>query len=130
LGKGLVAAKVAFKAWDMVMQGHALANGKTTHKRSNFNDNTRRFMPKNARRRDSAVVNLFNVRGANPASGHLDQKIGGLDAGDGERFQSKVIRPAINDRRHVFGNQHQIHSHRLTQINTDKTQNPRDGIQK
>jgi ATP-dependent DNA ligase len=104
LSEGLVAAKMAIQARDMVVQGDAVADAKASYPRPHFDDCAGGFVSKNARRRDSAVMDLFDVGRADAASGDFDQQFAGLDLRDRQGFQAKVIRAAIDNGGHGVRN--------------------------
>ncbi len=73
---------------------------------SNLDDYASRFMSKNARRRDGAVVDFLDVSGADATHGDFDQELAGLNFGDGDGFEPEVVRAAIDDGLHYSWNLH------------------------
>ncbi len=61
------------------------------------------LMPKNARWRKGAILDFFDVGGADAADGHLDEQFMGADARDRNVFYAQIVRAAIDDGAHVFG---------------------------
>ena len=60
-------------------------------------------MAEDARGRDGAVLDFFDVGGADAADGDLHQQFIGADARDGDGFEAEVVDAAINDGAHGFG---------------------------
>ena len=60
-------------------------------------------MAEDARGRDGAVVDFFDVGGADAADGDPDEEFMGADARDGHGFEAQVIDAAINDGAHGLG---------------------------
>ena len=61
-------------------------------------------MAEDARGRDRAVLDFFDVGGADAADGDLDEEFMGAEARDGHGFEAQVVHAAINDGAHGFGN--------------------------
>ena len=60
-------------------------------------------MAEDSRRRDGAVLDLFDVGGANTADGDFDEQFVPADARDGDGFEAEIIDTAIDDGAHGFG---------------------------
>ena len=60
-------------------------------------------MAEDARGRDGAVLDFFDVGGADATDGDLDEEFMGADARDGDGFEAKVVDAAVNDGAHGFG---------------------------
>ena len=60
-------------------------------------------MAKNARGRDGAVLDFFDVGGTDAAGGDADEEFAGADAGDGDGFEAEIVCAAIDDGTHGFG---------------------------
>jgi hypothetical protein len=56
-----------------------------------------------ARGRDGAVLDFFDVRRADAANGDFDEEFVRADARDGDGFEAEVVDAAINDGAHGFG---------------------------
>ena len=64
-------------------------------------------MAEDARGRDGAVLDFFDVGGADAADGDLDEEFMGANTRDGDGFEAQVIDAAVNDGAHGFGdNEH------------------------
>lgn len=61
-------------------------------------------MAEDARRRDGAIMDFFDVGGADAADGDLDQQFIRADARDGDGFEAQVVDAAINNGAHGLGN--------------------------
>jgi hypothetical protein len=57
-----------------------------------------------ARRGDGAVLDFFDVGGADAAHGDFDEEFVSADAGDGDVLQTQIVHAAINNGTHGFGN--------------------------
>ncbi len=57
-------------------------------------------MAEDARRGDGAVLDFFDVGGADAADGDLDQQFIRADARDGDGFEAEIVDAAINDGAH------------------------------
>ena len=75
LGKGAVPAIMAIHARHVMMQCHAIANSESGRAPPNpyFDNGPGGFMPKNARRRNRAVLDLFYIGRTNATCSHLDE---------------------------------------------------------
>jgi hypothetical protein len=71
---------------------------------ADFDDGSGGFVAEDARGRDGAVLDFFDVGGADAADGDLDEEFMGADARDGDGFEAQVVDAAINDGAHGFGN--------------------------
>ena len=71
---------------------------------SNLDDGAGGFVAEDARGRDGAVLDFFDVGGADAADGNLDEEFARADGGDGDGFEAEVVDAAINDGAHGFGN--------------------------
>ena len=60
-------------------------------------------MAEDARGRDGAVLDFFDVGGADAADGDLDEEFARPDARDGDDFEAEVVDAAINDGTHGLG---------------------------
>jgi hypothetical protein len=74
-------------------------------------------MTEEARGRHGAVLDFFDVGGADAAHGDLDEEFVGADAGDGDGFEAEVVHAAIDDGAHGFG--YVRHGEILTQRRKD-----------
>lgn len=61
-------------------------------------------MAEDARRWNGAVVNLFDVRGADAAGRNAHEQFVFADARDGHGFGAEIVRAAVNGSAHGFGN--------------------------
>ncbi len=61
-------------------------------------------MAEDARGRHGAVLDFFDVGGADAADGDLDEEFMGAEARDGHGFDAQVVDAAINDGAHGLGN--------------------------
>jgi hypothetical protein len=105
LGEGAVPAKMAIEARDMVVQGDAVANlpAQIRGPGAQLGNHAGGFVAEDAGRRDGAVLDFFDVGGADAAGGDADEEFAGADAGDGDGFEAQVVDAAINDGAHGFG---------------------------
>jgi hypothetical protein len=94
---------MAIEARDMVVQGDAVAGLEATHARARADDGAGGFVSENARRRHGAVLDFFDVGGADAADGDFDEQFVGADARDGDGFEAQVVHAAIDDGAHGFG---------------------------
>jgi hypothetical protein len=67
---------------------------------SNLDDGAGGFVAEDARRGDGAVLDFFDVGGADAADRDLHQQFVGADGRDGDGFEAEVIDAAINDGAH------------------------------
>jgi hypothetical protein len=104
LSEGVMAAGVAFEARDVVMERDTVAETELFYARADTDDDAGGFVSENARRRHGAVVDFFDIRRANAASGYLDKDFARADARDGQGFKAKVVWAAIDDGAHGFRN--------------------------
>jgi hypothetical protein len=100
LGEGSMGASMAFETRHMMMQGDAIADLKSADTNAAANDYACGFVSKNARRWDCAILDLFDVGGADAADGDLDQQLLGADARDRNDFEAEIVWAAIDDRAH------------------------------
>jgi hypothetical protein len=105
LGEGVMPAKMAIEARDMVVQGDAVANlpPQTRDPRPQLRNYAGGFVAEDARRRHGAVLDFFDVSGADATHGDLDEQFVGADARDGHGFQTEIVHAVINDGAHGFG---------------------------
>lgn len=103
LSKGVMATVMAIEARHVMVQRDAVAEAKPADARAHFYDGAGGFVTKYARRRDGAVFDFLDVRGANAANGDANEQFLRADARNGEGFEAKVIRAAIDDGGHGFG---------------------------
>ena len=61
------------------------------------------FVAEDARRRHGAVLDFFDVGGADAAHGDFDEEFVGADGRDGDGFEAEVVDAAIDDGAHGFG---------------------------
>jgi hypothetical protein len=115
LSEGLMAAKVAIQTRHMMMQGDTVADSEALDRvpGPNFYNGSGRFMPKNARRWNRAVLDFFDVGRANTARGHPDEEFVPANARHGDGFEAQVVRTAIHGGAHVFWDRE--HGELLTQ---------------
>ena len=71
---------------------------------TDFDDGAGGFVAEDARGRDGAVLDFFDVGGADAADGDLDEEFAGGNPRDGDGFEAQVVDAAINDGAHGFGN--------------------------
>jgi hypothetical protein len=107
LGEGVMPAKMAIEARDMVVQGDAVADFEAAREdarpTANTDDGAGGFVAEDARRRHGAVLDFFDVSGADATHGDLDEQFVGADARDGHGFEAQVVYAAIDDGAHGFG---------------------------
>ena len=107
LGEGVMPAEMAVQTRHMVVQRDAVADFEAAredaapHRQSD--DGSGGFMSEDARGRDGAVLDFFDVGGADAAGGDPDEEFAGADAGDGDGFEAEVVDAAIDDGAHGFG---------------------------
>jgi hypothetical protein len=89
-------AGMTFQARHVVMQANPIANFKAAHFPARTHNGPGGFMPKNPWWWDSAVMNLLDVRGADPTSGDLYQQLIRANFRNWHPFDSNVINPAVN----------------------------------
>jgi hypothetical protein len=96
---------MAIEARDMVVQGDAVANlpPQTRDPRPQLRNYAGGFVSEDARWRHGAMLDLFDVGGADATHGDLDEQFVGADAGDGDGFEAQVVNAAIDDGAHGFG---------------------------
>ena len=126
LGKGVVAAEMAVETGNVMMQGHAVAGFEGQDAGPGFDDGAGGFMAEHTRRRDGAVMDFFDVRGADTANGDADEQFMAANGGDGDGFDAQVVGPAINDGPHGFGELK--HAGILTTKNAGKAKNSDGGL--
>ena len=86
-------------------------------------------MAEDARGRDGAVLDFFDVGGADAADGDFDEEFMGAEARDGHGLEAKVVDAAIDDGAHGFGDGE--HGKHLTQRRRDaKTEGTKIFLQK
>ena len=97
---------MAVQARHVMVQGDAVANlpPQPRDPRPQLRNHAGSFMAENARRRDGAILDFFNVGGADATHGDFDEQFAGADARDGHDFEAQVIYAAIDDGTHGFGN--------------------------
>jgi hypothetical protein len=119
LGKCVMAAVMAIQARHVMVQGNAVANlpAEFRDAGSEPGNNAGGFVSKNARGRDSAVLDFFDVGGADAAGGDADEKFERTDAGNRNGFEAEVVHAAIDDGAHGFGDVR--HGEVLTQRRQD-----------
>jgi hypothetical protein len=103
LGEGVMPAKMAVQAGHVMVQGDAVADFEAARARAGADDGSGGFVAEDARWRDGAVLDFFDVGGADAAHGDLDEEFAGADAGDGDGFETEVVHAAIDDGAHGFG---------------------------
>ena len=106
LGEGVMPAEMAVQARHVMVQRNAIARlpPQSRDARPQLHNGSGGFMSEDARRRHGAVLDFFDVGGADAAHGDLDEEFVGADAGDGDGFEAQVVHAAINDGAHGFGN--------------------------
>ena len=112
LSEGVVPAEMAFHAGHVMVQGDAVADLKaaredarpTTQAASNLYNGAGGFVAEDARRRDSAVVDLLDVGRTDAACGNADQQFVLAEARDGHSFGAEIVRAAVDGSAHGFGN--------------------------
>gem|GEM_PF-541106 len=104
LGKSAVPTEVAMHAGDVMVEGHAVADPETPGRGTDPHDGSTRFVPEDAGSRNGALLDLLDVRGAHTAGGHTDKDLIRPDAGDIDRFQTKVVDAAVDNRPHGLRN--------------------------
>ncbi len=100
LSERAVAAEMAVQAGHVMVERHAVADFEFPHALADARDGAGGFVAENARRRHGAVLNFFDVSGADAAHGHLDQQVPRPEARDGHGLQAEVVGPAVNDGAH------------------------------
>ena len=70
---------------------------------ADFDDGAGGFVAEDARGRDGAVLDFFDVGGADAADGDFDEQFVRADARDGDGFEAEIVDAAINDGAHGFG---------------------------
>ena len=70
---------------------------------ADFDDGAGGFVAEDARGRDEAVLDFFDVGGADAADGDLDEQFVRAEARDGDGFEAEVVDAAINNGAHGFG---------------------------
>jgi hypothetical protein len=107
LGEGVMPAKMAIEARDMMVQGDAVADFEAAREdarpTTDADDGAGGFVAEDARRRHGAVLDFFDVGGADATHGDFDKQFVGADAGDGDNFEAQVVHAAIDDGAHGFG---------------------------
>jgi hypothetical protein len=100
-----VAAKMAVQARHVMVERHAVANLPSQFRdaRPELGNHAGGFVSKNARRRHGAVLDFFDVGGADAAHGDFDEQFVGADARDGDGFEAEIVDAAIDDGAHGFG---------------------------
>jgi len=104
LGEGAMAAGMAMETGHVMVQGHAVAGPETARAVADADDGPGGFVAEDARGRDSTIMDLLDVGGANAAGGDADEEVAGADAGDGKGFEAEVIGAAIDNGAHGLGN--------------------------
>jgi hypothetical protein len=116
LGEGAVAAEMALQAGDVMVQSDAVADFEaaqetargeslrtaTSPTGADFHNRAGGFVAEDARGRDGAVLDFFDVGGADAADGDFDEEFVRADARDGNGFEAEVVDDAINDGAHGF----------------------------
>lgn len=115
LGKGAVAAVMAFQARHMMVESHAVADLEAAddvagaarlHSASarwtNFYNCSSGFVSEDARGFDGAVVDFFDVGGANAADGDFDEQFVWPNGRHRDGFDAEIVDAAINDGTHGF----------------------------
>jgi hypothetical protein len=97
-----MAARMAFQARNVMVQRDAVADAEIFYARAGFDNRAGSFVAEDARRRDGAVLDFFDVGRADAADGDFHQQFIGADARDGDGFEAQVVDAAINDGAHGF----------------------------
>ena len=90
---------------------------------ADLNNRAGAFVAEDARRRDSTVLDFFDIGGANTADGDLDKQFVLAEARDGNGFEAEIVDTAIDDGAHGFGNGE--HAGRLTAETQRRRENKR-----
>jgi hypothetical protein len=93
-------AEMAVKTRHMMMQCDAVAGLEPPEARTNFYNGAGGFVAENARGRHGAVLDFFDVGGADAADGHPDQQFIRANARDGHGFEAQIVHAVINDGTH------------------------------
>jgi hypothetical protein len=102
LGEGVMAASMALKAGDVVMERDAVADFEFSYFGADANDGSGGFVAEDARGRNGAVMDFFDVGRTDATDGDFDEEFARADFGDGQSLNAEVIRAAIDDRLHGF----------------------------
>ena len=88
---------------------------------ADFDDSAGSFVPEDARRRDEAVMDFFDVGRANAADSDFDEEFVWADCRNRDVFKAEVVCAAINNGAHGF---------RDVEHQNDFTENVRKGTKK
>jgi len=108
LGEIVMAAIVAMTAGDVVVDGNAVADAELGEAAADLDDDAGGFVAKDAGGRDGAVVDFFDVGGADAADGDAEEEFAGLDFGDGNSFEAEIVGAAIDDGAHGWGDGNEV----------------------
>src|SRR5205823_6678261 len=100
LGESPMPARMTPQAGNVMMQGHALPDAKTPHATADLCDRPGCFMAKNPRRRDRAILDLFDVSRTNTTRRHLYQDFICGNSRHRHRLKPQIVAAAINDSLH------------------------------
>ena len=121
LGEGVMAAEMTVQARHVMVQRNAVADfeaaREATRPTADADDGSGGFMSENAGRGDGAVLDFFDVGGADAAGGDPDEEFVGADGGDGDGFEAQIVDAMIDDGAHGFGDVR--HGEILTQRRQD-----------
>jgi hypothetical protein len=102
-----------------MVQGNAVADSEASRARAYVDDGAGGFVSEDARRRDGAVLDFFDVGGADTADGHFDEQFVRADARDGDGLDAEIVWTAIDGGAHGFRDRK--HAKNLTTDDTDDT---------
>lgn len=121
LGEGAMAAGVAFQARNVMMERDAFAEAESSNTRADTDNGPSGFVAEDARRRNGAKMDFFDVGGTNTAGRNFYEQFIGADARDRKGFETEIIYAAINDGLHFFWNCE--HTRNLTRENDAEHRN-------
>ena len=108
LGEGAVPAGVAFEAGNVMMECDPVADTKIADAISDFDNCPGRFVPKNSGRRNSAILDLFDIGGTDSAGGDFDEQFPRGDFRNWQCLDIDLVDAAIDRRAHCPRDHHQI----------------------
>jgi hypothetical protein len=93
LSKRKMAARMALETRHVVMQSNPVSYPETAHSRACANNRSGRFVAKDARGGHSAILDLFDVRGADSTGGDLDQQLAWTDSRNRHTLDAQIVNP-------------------------------------
>ena len=100
LGKGAVSAEMAIHAGNVMVERHTVPDPETPRRSTHLDDRAAGLVTEDAGGGNSALLDLLDVGGAHTAGGDPDEDLARPDAGDVDRFQTKVVDAAVDNRLH------------------------------